>query len=108
MAITRDFNETVQERALRDTAFREGLLRESVENMLAGDTNTGKALLTDYINAAVGFEGLGRLVHKSPASLMRMCSPEGDPTADDLFTIIYALQQKEGLHFQVQAVYRSA
>ncbi len=105
MAITRDFKEIVQERALRDTAFREGLLRESVENMLAGDMDTGKALLTDYINAAVGFEGLGRLVHKSPESLTRMCSPDDDPTADDLFTIIYALQQKGGLHFHVQAVH---
>ena len=108
MAITRDFNEIVQERALRDVAFREGLLRESVESMLAGDTNTGKTLLMDYINAAIGFEGLGRLVHKSPESLMKMCSPDGNPTADDLFAIIHALQQKEGLHFQVQAVRHSA
>ena len=105
MSLTQDFNEIVQERALRDVAFREGLLRESVESMLAGDTNVGKALLVHYINATVGFEGLGRLVYKSPESLMRMCSPDGNPTADDLFTIIYALQQKEGLHFQVQAVH---
>lgn len=105
MAITRNFKETVQERALRDAAFREALLRESVENMLAGDTDTGKSLLRDYINATVGFEELGRLVHKSPKSLMRMCSPEGNPTANNLFTIIHALQQKEGLHFQVQAVH---
>ena len=105
MSITQDFKEIVQERALRDSVFREGLLRESVESMLAGDMNTGKALLMNYINATVGFEGLGRLVHKSPESLMRICSPDGNPTADDLFTIIHALQQKEGLHFQVQAVH---
>jgi len=105
MAMTRDFQETVLERALRDAAFREGLLRESIENMLVGDTNTGKALLRYYINATVGFEGLSRLVHKSPESLMRICGPDGNPTADDLFTIISALQQKEGLRFQVQAVH---
>jgi hypothetical protein len=104
MPITQDFKEIVHERALRDIAFREGLLRESVENMLAGDTNTGKALLRYYINATVGFEGLGKLVHKSPKSLMRMCSSDGNPTANNLFAIISALQQKEGLHFQVQAV----
>jgi DNA-binding phage protein len=104
MAITRDFKETVQARALRDTAFREGLLRESIENMLAGDTDTGKALLRDYINATVGFEGLSTLVHKSPKSLMRMFSHNGNPTANNLFTIIHALQQKEGVRFQVEAV----
>src|SRR5262249_6099459 len=105
MAMTQDFKEIVQERALRDVAFREGLLRESVESMLAGDTKTGKALLMDYINATVGFEGLGRLVHKSPESLLRICSPDGNPTANDFFAIICALQQKEGLHLQVQAVH---
>ena len=102
--MTQDFKEIVQERALRDAAFREGLLRESIECMLAGDTGTGKILLVDYINAAIGFEGLGKLVHKSPQSLMRMCSPNGNLTADDLFTIISALHQKEGLRFEVQMV----
>ena len=29
MAVTRDFKETVQARALRDPKFREGMLRES-------------------------------------------------------------------------------
>lgn len=104
MAITRDFKETVQARALRDTAFREGLLRECVENMLAGDTDTGKALLRGYINATVGFEGLSTLVRKSLKSLMRMCSQNGNPMANNLFTIIHILQQKEGIRFQVQAV----
>ena len=58
MAITRDFKETVQTRALSDHKFREGLLRESIESMLSGDIKTGKALLRDYINATVGFEKL--------------------------------------------------
>ena len=105
MALTQDFKEIVQERALRDSVFREGLLSESVESVLAGDTDTGKALLMYYINVTVGFEGLGRLVHKSPESLVRMCGPDGNPTAVDLLAIISALQQKEGLHFQVQAVH---
>jgi hypothetical protein len=64
MAILRDFKETVQVRALRDPAFREGLLRESVDNMLAGDIETGKVLLGGYINATVGFEELGNFPGK--------------------------------------------
>lgn len=50
-ANTRDFKEIVQERALRDKEFREGILRESIECLLSGDIKTGKALLRDYINA---------------------------------------------------------
>jgi hypothetical protein len=103
MNMTRDFKETIQSRALQDSAFREGLLRESIDNMLAGDTETGKALLRDYINATVGFEELGNLLRKSPKSLMRMCSTSGNPTANNLFNIIHILQQRAGLHLQVQA-----
>ena len=103
MAITRNFKETIQARALRDPKFRAGLLKESIESMLAGDTETGKMLLRDYINATIGFEKLGSMVEKSPKSLMRMFSPSGNPTANNLFGIIHTLQKNEGVHFKVKA-----
>jgi hypothetical protein len=59
MALTRKFKETVQARVQADPAFREALLREGIDTMLAGDVETGKAVLRDYINATVGFEKLG-------------------------------------------------
>jgi len=105
MAITRNFKETVQARALQDAAFREGLLTESIESMLAGDIDTGKALLRDYINATMGFEELGNLTAKSPKSLMRMFSPNGNPTVNNLFGVISTIQKKEGVHFQVQTLH---
>ena len=101
MAITRDFKETVQARALRDPEFREGMLRESIECMLAGDLKTGKALLRDYINAMMGFEELAKLTKKDPKSLMRMLSSDGNPTASNLFDVIYALEKKEKIHYQL-------
>ena len=59
MPLTRHFRETVRARAERDQAFREGLLKEGVECLLAGDVDTGKIVLRDYINATIGFEELG-------------------------------------------------
>ncbi|MCP4370424.1 MAG: transcriptional regulator [Deltaproteobacteria bacterium] len=103
MAVTRNFKDTIQERALRDEEFRQGLLTESVECMLAGDTGTGKALLRDYINATVGFEKLADITNKPPKSLMRMFSPSGNPTANNLFAIIGALQKREGVTLHIQA-----
>ena len=50
MSVTRDFRETVRARARRDPAFREGLLREGVKCLLAGDVEAGKIVLRDYIN----------------------------------------------------------
>ncbi len=105
MAVTRDFKETIQARALRDTEFRYGLLTESIECMLSGDIDTGKLLLRNYINATVGFEELATLTKKSPKSLMRMFSANGNPTANNLFGIIHVLQQREGVQLQVQTVH---
>ena len=102
MTITRNFKETVQARALRDAKFREGMLRESIECMLAGDLKTGKALLRDYINAMLGFEKLAKLTKKDPKSLMRMLSANGNPTASNLFEVIYALEKKENIQYQLQ------
>src|SRR5271165_2720404 len=89
MAITRNFKETIQARALRDKKFREGILRESIECMLSGDIKTGKALIRDYINATVGFDNLSRLTKKDPKSLMRMFSLSGNPTANNIFNVIH-------------------
>jgi DNA-binding phage protein len=104
MVNTRDFKETVQARALRDPEFREGLLTESIEAMLSGDTDTGKSLLRDYIKATIGFEELGSMVDIAPKNLMRMFSAKGNPTANKLFGVIHMLQEKEGVQFQVQAL----
>ena len=42
MPLTRDFKETVQVRAERDPAFREGLLKAGVECLLAGRRGYGQ------------------------------------------------------------------
>jgi len=103
MALTRSFEETVRKRALRDRPFREALFKEGIECLLSGEVDVGKSLLRDYINATLGFEKLGSLTDKSPKSLMRMFSPNGNPRADNLFGVISALQQKEGVTFHVRA-----
>jgi len=59
MALTRSFKELVQKRVARNPAFGKALLREGIDTMLAGDVDTGKAILRDYIKATVGFEATG-------------------------------------------------
>ena len=63
MPLTREFKETVQARGRRDPAFRAALLQEAIDCMLAGDAETGKMVLRDYINATVGFDELGAAKH---------------------------------------------
>lgn len=101
MALTRSFKQLVQKRVASDPAFGEALLRESIDAMLAGDVDTGKAVLRDYIKATIGFERLGEETGTQPKSLMRMFSPRGNPQARNLFNVIGHLQKRAGLDLHV-------
>jgi len=102
MALTKTFKDTIQARAQRDPGFRKALLQEGVECLLAGDIDTGKAVLRNYINATIGFEEMSRVFDKSSKSLMRMFGPRGNPQASNLFAVIRYLQQQEGIHLEVK------
>ena len=104
MALTREFKETVQARTRTDPEFRDALLKEAVDAMLAGEVDVGKAVLRDYINATIGFKELGGCANKPAKSLMRMFGPTGNPQARNLFEIIGHIQRHEGIRLQVQAV----
>ena len=100
--LTRSFRETIKEQqASKD--FRREFLREAVGNMVAGDLETAKAVLREYINGTVGFMTLGEALSKSPKSLMRMLSPEGNPQARNLFEMVAYLQKIDGTVLEVHA-----
>ena len=101
MAITREFRATLLERARKDAEFRKAMLKEGIDALLAGDLETGKAILRDYINTTVGFGPLAEATHIPAKSLMRMFGPKGNPRADNLFQIIQHLQAHEGIHLEV-------
>jgi hypothetical protein len=101
MMLTRNFRETLRQRAQGDAAFRRAMLQEGIEALLAGETATGKSVLRDYINATTGFAGLSESTSIPAKSLMRMLGPKGNPRADNLFHIIRQLQANEGLRLGV-------
>jgi hypothetical protein len=84
-----------------DPAFREALIQEAIESMLAGDVDTGKTILRDYIKATDGFEKLGHAIGTPPKSLIRMFGPRGNPQARNLFGVISYLQKRDGLTLRV-------
>jgi len=102
MPLTRTFKATVKARAERDPAFREALLSESVDALLAGDIDTGKAILRDYINATIGFDRLAVETGTPAKSLMRMLGPSGNPNARNLFSVLSRLQSASGVSLRVR------
>jgi hypothetical protein len=101
MALTRHFKDLVQLHVAADPAFGETLLREAINTMLAGDVETGNAVLRDYIKATIGFEKLGQATGTQPKSPIRMFGPRGNPQARNLFSVIGYLQRQAGLELHV-------
>lgn len=97
MALTRRFKDTVKARVAQDSAFRIALLEEALNAFISADLETGKSLLRDYVNATIGFEELGNRLKKSPKSLMRMLSTEGNPRANNLLAVLAHLKEREGV-----------
>ncbi len=108
MAITRQFRETVMERAQNDRRYREAMLTEAINELLGGDLEAGKAMLRDYVNATITFDGLAKELRKPSKSLQRMLGPSGNPTAESIFGIIKVLQESEHVQLQVRAAKKAA
>ena len=103
MALTRDFKETVVARVRRDPKFQQALFTEAINAYLAGDTQTGKAVLRDLVNATVGFEELATEVKRPSKSLHRMLAPRGNPSTENFFGIVSALQKRTRVKLRVTA-----
>ncbi|MCC6466918.1 MAG: transcriptional regulator [Alphaproteobacteria bacterium] len=102
MAVTKSFKELVRREVARDPRFREALLREGIAAMLAGDIETGKTILRDYIKATMGFEKLGKATRTQPKSLIRMFGPRGNPQAKNLFAVLGYLQKRAKVEVHVE------
>lgn len=108
MALTKHFKETVAARVQKDAGFRRALLTEAVETFLSGDIDTGKAILRDYINATIGFETLAKKLKKDSKSIHRMLGADGNPRADNIFSIFKILQDADNISLQVKVDKRNA
>jgi DNA-binding phage protein len=85
MALTREFKNTVAARAQRDPRFREALFTEALNAYFSGDTTVGKTL------------------KKPSKSLHRMLAPRGNPSTENFFSIVRALQKKAHVKLHVTA-----
>jgi DNA-binding phage protein len=94
--ISPHFKELVQRHGAADPAFAEALLREGIDTMLAGDIDTGKAILRDNVKATIDFDKLGEATGIHRTRLIRMFGPRGNPQARNLFSVLGYLQKRSG------------
>jgi len=104
MALTRDYKETISERAHNDEQFAYALFDEAINLFLNGEPDVARLVLRDLVNATVGFEELAKEIEKPSKSLHRMLSAKGNPTMENLTRIIKVLKQKLSIDFEVHSV----
>jgi DNA-binding phage protein len=104
MALTRNFKETVLERAHRDEAFATALLDEAATLFLNGESETARLVLRDLVNATIGFEHLAVVTEKPSKSLHRMLSPKGNPSMDNLAAIFCAVRDNLNVTLEAHSV----
>lgn len=104
MALTRNFKQTVVERAQRDQELAKALLDEATILFLSNEPETTRIILRDLVNATLGFEQLAELTDKPSKSLHRMLSPKGNPSMDNLAAIFGAIRSRLKVGLEVHMV----
>ena len=103
MALTRDFRETICADIQRDPRFLKALFIQAINAYLEGEISLGRSVLRDIVNATVGFEALAEELGKPSKSLHRMLGPRGNPSTENFFAIVGAVQKRTGLRLRVTA-----
>jgi len=103
MALTKDFRDTVAARVASDPEFARALLAGACRELLAGDLDTARVLLRDYVNATVGFATVAEDMGSNAKSVMRMLGPDGNPTVGNLSGLLVSLQRRTGVTLDVVA-----
>ena len=104
MALTRDFKQTVADRAQRDPEFAKAMLDEAATQFLNGEPDTARLILRDLVNATVGFEELATTTAKPSKSLHRMLSARGHPSMDNLSAIFGAVRERLNVTIEARTV----
>jgi len=101
MPLTRDFQETIRDRAARDSKFRKESSAKASNAWLVAilprENHPPRLHQRD-----VGFAEVAEATHIPSKSLMRMLGPTGNPRAD-IFSNVSFLQNREGVRFHVKA-----
>ena len=101
MALTTEFKDVFKSNIDQDPEFGFEVLRGAVQALLDNDLATGRSVLRNYVNATIGFGPLSEVTGLQEKSLMRMLSAKGNPVASNLFAVIWALQEFNGVRLEV-------
>jgi DNA-binding phage protein len=87
----------------RSASFRVEMIVRTLSHFVKGDTKMGQLMLRDYITSDIGYKELENLTQIPQKSLVRMFGKSGNPTTSNLFKVIRAISEHEGIELSVSA-----
>ena len=104
MALTRVYRETVIERFQADREFTATLFSEAISAFVEGDRETALSTLRDLVHAHISFKTLSEQTGFDEKGLHRMLSSRGNPTTQNLSTLLHTIKKDLGLRLEVKAI----
>ena len=101
---TTSYKDSMKAVVARNPQMATEMLEDAINALLAGELDEGRLLLRQYVNATIGFGELARRTGKVDKNLMRALGPSGSPTAANLFEIIQACMNAEGVTVSAHVV----
>ena len=104
MGLTREYRETVVGRLRADREFTAALFSEAISAFVEGDRETTLSILRDLVHAHISFKTLSEQTGFDEKGLHRMLSSRGNPTTQNLSTLLHTIQKDLDLRIEVKAV----
>lgn len=103
MALTRAYRDSVLDRIKRDPEFTAALYAEAISSLVEGDRATALSILRDLVHAHISFKTLAKHTGFGEKALHRMLGSNGNPTLENLTTVIHAIEKDLQLSVSVGA-----
>jgi DNA-binding phage protein len=103
MALTREYRETVIERLQADREFTAAMFSKAISAFVEGDRETKLSILRDLVHAHISFKTLSEQTGFDEKGLHRMLSSRGNPTTQNLSTLLHAIKTDLDLSLEVRA-----
>lgn len=102
------YNQMIKDMVKERPEFASEMLEDAINSILAGELDDGRLLLRQYVNATIGFQALAKATGKIDRALMRSLSKSGNPTASNLFEIVRACADAQGVTVAARVLPRQA
>ena len=104
MALTREYRETVIERLQADRELTAAMFSEAISSFVEGDRETTLSILRDLVHVHISFKTLSEQTGFDEKGLHRMLSSRGNPTTQNLSTLLHTIEEDLDLHLEVKAI----